>query len=430
MPAEQVEGQPTPPHLIEVGSTGLKRSAGLITEEFLPDLQGDRGRKTYRAMADNEPIIGGAMRAIVEVIGRLPWAFRAPDNATPEEQAATEFVQGCLEDMDDPWDVTLTQIMSMLTYGWSLHEVVFKTREGRNPDPARRSRYADGRLGWRKFAIRGQDTLSAWEFDDRGTLLGMYQQDPATKRGRVFIPLTRALLFRTDETRGNPEGRSLLRNAYRPWYYKTHLEEIEAIGVERDLAGMPVAYAPLAWFTSNDPNLEIVRNAVKHAKRNEVDGLVLPAIFDEDKNRTLTFELLTSGGSRQIDTNAVIGRYNNAIVTSMLMDFLTLGHEGVGSYSLGTAKINMWQLVVESLAQSIANVINQHAVPRLLRLNGWNPERLPELDFGDVSQADLSILGVFLAQMVQAGVIVPDETMENWVRDLAGAPPVIGTGGA
>ena len=32
----------------------------------------------------------------------------------------------------------------------------------------------------------------------------------------------------------------MLRNSYRSWYYKKRLEEFESVGVERDLAGLPM----------------------------------------------------------------------------------------------------------------------------------------------------------------------------------------------
>ena len=58
------------------------------------------------------------------------------------------------------------------------------------------------------------------------------------------IPIDKALLFRTKSRKDNPEGRSILRNAYRSWYFKRRIQEVEGIGIERDLAGLPVMYAP------------------------------------------------------------------------------------------------------------------------------------------------------------------------------------------
>lgn len=412
------------PIVQELGVTGLKQSGGQITEEFLPALRGANGHRVYLEMAENDPLVGGALLAMREVVARLDWKITPPENPTAEEQAQAAFVQECLDDMSESWDVTLSEILSCLQFGWSFHEVVYKVRDGHNADPSHRSHHHDGRIGWRKFAVRSQGTLDKWELDNSGGLRGMWQIDPNTYRGRIFIPIERGLLFRASERKGSPEGRSMLRSAYRPWYYRKRFEEIEAIGVERDLAGMPMAYAPAEWFTESEYSGQLakVRELVVKARRNEVDGGLLPSIFDEHNNQLLKFELLASPGSRQLDTTGIIQRWNTAIATSMLQDFLTLGHEGVGSFALGKAKISLWQLVVESIAKSVQEVVNSHAIPRLMRLNGWMPDRTPTLTYGNVVEEDLTILGDFLVSMVDAGVIVPDPRLEAYVRDLADLP--------
>jgi hypothetical protein len=55
----------------ELGSTGLKRSGmrGSVYEEFLPQLSGERWRKVYREMADNDPVVG-AIRYAIEMLLR------------------------------------------------------------------------------------------------------------------------------------------------------------------------------------------------------------------------------------------------------------------------------------------------------------------------------------------------------------------------
>jgi hypothetical protein len=108
-----------------------------------------------------------------------------------------------------------------------------------------RSKHNDGLIGWQKIPIRAQSTLYGWEFAPDGDVKAFIQEAPPNY-GQTTIPLSRGLLFRTEVTRDNPEGRSLLRNAYRPWYFKKRMEEIEGIGVERDLAGLPVITPPKA----------------------------------------------------------------------------------------------------------------------------------------------------------------------------------------
>ena len=48
-----------PKRFREIGTSGLKRSAGVVLEEFLPQLDGQKGRDTFREMADNDPVLGG-----------------------------------------------------------------------------------------------------------------------------------------------------------------------------------------------------------------------------------------------------------------------------------------------------------------------------------------------------------------------------------
>ena len=106
-----------------------------------------------------------------------------------------------------------------------------------------------------------------------------------------------------------------------------------------------------------------------------------------------------------------------------LSDFIMLGHDNVGSFSLGTSKIDLFTTAIDAWARSIADVFNDHAIPRLLKLNGMDVSRCPQLTYGDIGAVDLSVLGDFIGKLSQAGALVPDERLEDWLRDLAGLPP-------
>lgn len=422
--------------LTEVGRSGLQMSGGIVSEEFLTNLRGVTGRRIFREMADNEPVIGGILLAFFQTIARLEWKFESGKDADSEEDQERDFCQECFDDMEDDWSDTLASIFSMATYGWSLLEIVYKKRDGENNDITRSSRFSDGKIGWRTWAERSQETLFRWESDKNGRLVAMHQTvfgDTAYGQslmgGTFIIPLEKALLFRTTSTRGNPEGRSLLRNAYRPYFFKKRIEEIEAIGIERDLAGLPVAWldpkymSPLA--TSDEKALyATVQNIVTKIKRNEMEGVVYPLVYDERGNKIIDLELMNSGGQRQFDTDKIIGRKSQEIAMSVLADFLMLGHENVGTQSLGSSKIALWMMAVDAMAKAIAGVVNNYAVPRLLKLNGMSTENPPKLVYGAVEKEDLAALGTFLKAMADAGVIVPDRPLEEHIRTLVDLPPI------
>ena len=405
---------------IELGSSGLRRSGGTITEEFLANLQGVKGFKVYREMRDNDPVIGAMLYAIDKVITRLEWHIEGEDERT------TEFVQECLDDMSDSWDATLQNILSMLVYGWSFHEVVYKIRGGMTDDPKTNSRFKDHRIGWRKWPVRAQETLQEWMIDERGGIQGMTQIDPAGG-GLHRIPIEKALLFRTTTNRNNPEGYSLLRNAYRPWFYKRRIEEIEAVGIERDLAGLPMAFVPPEYLMNTaTPEQKAVLNSiteiVQNVKRNEQEGIVFPAAYDEQGNRVFDLTLLSASGARQFDTGAVIQRYDQRVAMSLLSDFLLLGSDRVGSFALGTAKIDLWTLAVDSIAKTIAEVVNQYAIPRLLKLNAMRTDRMPHLTYGQVSSVELTEVADYVSKLVGVGAIMPDPNLEEHLRRLGDLP--------
>lgn len=405
---------------IEIGSSGLRRSGGIINEEFLPNLQGVKGFKVFREMRDNDPVVGAMLYAIDKVITRLEWKIEGDDERTQV------FVQECLDDMSDSWDATLQNILSMLVYGWSFHELVYKIRGGQTNDPRTHSRFTDNRIGWRKWPVRAQETLQEWMLDEKGGIQGMIQMDPSGG-GLHRIPIEKALLFRTTTNRNNPEGFSLIRNAYRPWFYKRRIEEIEAVGIERDLAGLPMAYVPPEYLmnTANPAQkavLQAITDIVQNVKRNEQEGIVFPAAYDENGNRVFDLTLLSASGARQFDTGAVIQRYDQRIAMSLLSDFLLLGSDRVGSFALGTAKVDLWTLAVDSIAKTIAEVVNQFAIPRLLKLNAMRMDKMPQLSYGQVSSVELGEVSDYVSKLVGVGAIMPDPSLEGHLRSLGDLP--------
>jgi phage gp29-like protein len=414
------------PDFAELGTSGLRRAGGWITEEFLTNLRGTRGLRVYREMADNDPVIGAILYAIEKVIVRLEWRVD-PADETPEAIEQKEFIESCLYDMSESWDSTLSSISSMLVYGFSYHEIVYKIRGGESNDGKRNSKHNDGKIGWRKFPIRSQESLNNWLLDNDGGIQGMVQMDPSGG-GMRTIPIDKALLFRTTTNKNNPEGRSLLRNAYRSWWFKRRIEEIEAIGIERDLAGLPVAYMPPEYLSSDANSAQTsVRNTitdiVQNIKRNEQEGVIFPQMFDDNGNRMFELTLLSSGGNRQFDTDKVISRYDQRIAMTVLSDFILLGHERVGSFALGTSKMDLWTMSVDAIANSVAETFNQYAIPRLLKYNGMNPQLAPKLAYGDVASVDLTEIADFVQKLTASGAITPDERLEQYLRDIANLPP-------
>jgi len=413
-------------YLKEIGRTGARRWGGFFYEEFLRELQGRKGVEVYKEMSEADDIVGAVLYAIEMLMRQASWTVR-PGGSTGKDQEAAAFVDSCRHDMQETWTDTISEILSFLTYGWSAHELVYKRRAGRNKDPRLKSKYSDGLIGWQKLPIRAQETLWEWRYDDNDNLLGMIQIPPP-KFEIIEIPIERLLLFKTKSRKGNPEGRSILRNAYRSWYFKKRIQEIEGIGVERDLAGFPVLTAPpeMNIWDEEDPDMAAVRvqaeKIVQNIRRDSMEGMVKPDGWK--------LELLSTGGRRQFDTSAIVERYDTRIAMTALADFVLLGHQQVGSFALSSDKTELFSMAVGAYLDIITEAFNNKAIPALIDLNEEYFKGItgyPKLAHGDIEGADIEKLGTFVRDMTGVGVLTPDDELEKYIREAAGLPKRLDT---
>ena len=411
-------------NLHELGRINQRRYSGIFFEEFLPELRGARGAAVYNEMSDNDSTIGAFMLAYENLIRNCEFDIEAGGNTAKDKEAA-EFVKGCLDDMDTTWQDTLSEILSFIIYGWSYHEIVYKRRMGKKHD-ANTSKFDDGLIGWKRLPIRSQESLKEWVYKEHtDDLLGMNQWIMTdTDSNEVVIPLEKALHFMTKSRKRNPEGRSILRSSYRNWYFKKRFEELEGIGAERDLAGYPYLQAPKGyeelWNTDNPDMVRALANAeamITGIRRDTKEGLVLPPEWE--------FQLVSTGSKRQFDVGAIIERKNKEIAMSVMADFILMGHESVGSFALADNKTKMFSLAVGAYLDVICEVFNKQAIPRLIDVNGEHFKGItdyPYMKHGDIEDANLDKIGTFIQQMVGAGVLTPDDELEDYVRKIANLP--------
>src|SRR3954454_18262309 len=113
----------------ELGVTGLKRTSGYIDEEFLPALRGRKAVRVYREMSCNDSMVGALLFTIDKLVREVDWKVVRADQST-EQVNAQEFLKSCKDDMSHSWDDFIGEVLSMMIYGWSWHEIVYKRRIG------------------------------------------------------------------------------------------------------------------------------------------------------------------------------------------------------------------------------------------------------------------------------------------------------------
>jgi hypothetical protein len=438
--------QPNPPFVRgmgfkDIGSSGLRQFGGYVREEFLPQLQGREAARVYREMSDNSATIGAMLFAIVQSMRKIDWRTE-PASDKPDALAEAEFADSLRMDMSHTWDEFIAESLSMLPYGFAPHEIVYKRRLGPKKEGTNSptSKYSDGRVGWRRLPIRGQDTVIKWYFDPNGTITGLQQQP--WNGGLIDIPIEKLLLFRPTTHKNNPEGRSILRNSYRAYYMQTRLEDQEAVLFER-LAGLPVMKVPLDLLTaaggsSDDPETGVAITALNEYKKivtnvriDEQMGIIIPSDTFEAPDGTLSnvpmysFDLISPKGRINVNADVSIERYKLDQLMSVLADFISVGHAQRGTQSLALSKVDMFFQAIEGWLTSEANIINRYGLTRIWDLNNINYDLMPAFVPELAQRIDLDSLGNYVLHLAQAGAAwFPDEDLENWLRDAAGMPDV------
>lgn len=414
--------------IAEVGVTGLPITGGFIWNEFLAKLQGQGGSRIYREMSDNDPVIGAILYAIGMLVRSVDFKIQPADDSSEAIQWADR-VQGALfDDMEHTWPEFMSEVMSMLPFGYAIHEVVWKLCRGDNDDEALQSAYSDGLLMPRKLAPRAQETIWRWIDNEKGDVIGVEQMDP-TKGVNFLIPLDRCLLFRTASLKNNPEGRSILRPAYIPYLRKKVIEDAEGRAALRS-AGVVVLEVPEPYFDpTEDPLIQQMmvtyRAMVKALAADRQGGVLLPSTVDEHGNKAFDVRFVTAGTTQTMDMGNIIDRLDKRIAMTVLADFIMLGQNksGGGSYALSTDKTDLFARAIETFLGGIVAVVNRKLITKMWKLNQLDRKWMPKLAHGDVQVPDLASLGAFIQQVAGAGAeLFPNEELTDALKRAAKMP--------
>jgi hypothetical protein len=344
---------------------------------------------------------------------------------------ASDFLEQCMEDMTRPWKEVVSEVLSMIQYGHAPMELTYKLRQGDVEEPYKDSKFDDGYVGWQSIALRSQDTILKWEFFENGEIKGLWQLAPPFYK-LTYIPWEKFLLFRTDYSKNNPEGKSILRAAFRPWMYKKHLEEIEAIGAERGVSGIPIAWVPanIAAPDSADTAavnaLQAYKDLVKNIRRDSQEGIVFPLMYNDKGDKMFDLTLLTTAGSETGKIGEMIERKSREILQVCLAEFIMLGAGKTGSFALSQTKVDLFLQAIGAYLDLIEEVFNTNAVPRLFELNPqFKCDELPKIRHADIKDMDLNNMGNYVAKLIGAGAIQPDDELSNYLRQAAGLPEAL-----
>ena len=384
----------------ELGDIGLNQTGwGEVGDEFLREWQGAGEKaKRVREMLYNSPVIGALRLAVEMPVRDIAWQF-VSDLGDDDPRLA--LVNDSWNALTHSWNDHISDVLDFLWYGWSMFTITYQ-QDG-------------GRLLWSKFRPLAHDTLMKWQFSPDGGMAGIQQwphlwPDP--------IPIERMVVYRFRRKRGNPEGESILRPAWSSWFYAKNIQHIEAIGIERNLAGLPVVTMPenADVAESDDLNTDVgrARSITRGVRNDEQSGVVLPFGWK--------FELAASTAAGKVnDTDTVINRYDKRMLMAALSQFLMLGMENTGALATFEGSNDFFTLTLNAVADTIAETFTKFAVERLLALNGLDPTGV-RLEHSPAGNVRPEMLADALSKISAAGLLTWTAADEVMLRSVFRLP--------
>jgi hypothetical protein len=419
----------------EFGYSGLRVYAKQILEERQKLFQWPNILKVVDELA-NDPTISTAFNVYTMMANGVEWCVEPPEDADETEKARAEFVESCMNDMEGSWKEFITEVITYLRYGFQITEKVYRRRLKKNG-----SKFNDGKIGLRKLSPRSQDTIYRWYYSDDGrdlqaigqSLWNLEQpqryQQLTNEDGVLRIDRNKILIFSADSTKGNPQGRSLLKAVFLPYKQMSLLKDQLMLGISKDLQGIPCIGVPPALLDPQATDekkaaaqqfIDMANNLVKGTQ----SGIVYPLMNDENGHPTIDIKLLEAKYGKSFDIPKVIEALQTDILTALSVDVVKLGSAGQGSYSLASSKENLLAMAVEYRLKEIRSVLNSDLMRSLYELNGWDTDRMATFEFKDIVSVDWDELGKLVQRTKSVGILPRTHAVVNKVLEAMGVEEI------
>lgn len=400
----------------ELGNSGIPMFNGVSNEELKRELNHPNSIKTYKLM-EYHPAINAPLNLYSSMVAKARYRFVPPKDATEEEKNQTQIVESMFSDMEHSLEDFISEAMTCTTYGWAVHEKVYRKRTF-----ASGSLYNDGLIGIRKLPLRAQESIEKFIFDESGNDILAVKQclanayDPygrfSYRKGTdVTIPRSKFMLFNLGRTRGNPYGTSPLKFVFSAWKYLQAIEELEANSVVKDINGLPVLRIPAQYMSADaSPEQKAIyanfQSIMRNIQQGSQSSMILPSTMDvESRSALFQIELLSQDGKKNFDLNSVKEYYRTMIFTGLGADVLLLGSTQAGSFALGSLKNSLTATTAESFIKRIIQVVNDDLLRQIYELNSWNPARRCRFDYEDMEEIDLETLSKAYQRMGATGFL-------------------------
>ncbi|HNV18276.1 MAG TPA: hypothetical protein PKJ52_01385 [Rectinema sp.] len=390
------------PNVNELGSSEPSPYTAFFRNEYNRDLQGLQGLRKYDVMRKSDGVVAGQLLAIKTPVMAGRW-FIKPGKKDKKNERIADFVWSCLtEYMSISWTQVLEESMLSADFGIWVWQKVWEIRKIGGKEM----------VVLKKLAPRHPMDIKKINYDKHGgpesiVFFSKKNKDDAAVE-EIKADIDDLLVISLHREAGNLLGVSILRPMYKHWYFKDQLYKIDAIQKERHGIGIPVIKLPPNFDPVKDVNE--ANQLGRNLRANERAHIVLPP------NWVIEFAKLEGN---PVDCIKSIQHHNDMIRESMLAAFT--GSERVAKEE----DLSLFLKATRFIAQSVCDAFNLYLIPDIVKYNFDGIIENPKLSVRQIGeQADMRTFSYALRNMIGAGVIRPDDVLEDYVRELMDLPEV------
>ena len=319
-----------------------------------------RGNGIYRKMLDDDQIEAALSVMHAAIVGRK-WAFEVEDPDTQQE-IADVLTHNLLHSMKGTLRDVVLAMLTARVEGFAMLEQAFATFQ------------MDGKTWWGLDEIKLRPPESFYfEVDFYGNITKLLQEQMENTREELDITRFIHYVHRPDLDRHY--GRSALLGAYPHYFAKKELYKYWSIFAERLGGGFMVGNTETELSQTQMDNFQKVLKNIQTAT-----AIIAPKgieIKSEVPNDPGTFE------------NAIMSR-NNAIIRTLLVPTLLGFSEETGSGSEARSRVQaqVWHLILDQIAESIADALNEQVFRQVVWWNFGDGVQPPLFKFESLTQEE------------------------------------------
>jgi hypothetical protein len=416
----------TAPRFGARGISGTQLNGGALSVESNPELTGLNWVQAAEEMLRTDPIVRRSWHMLRQTLLSASWRWEPGIEGDLMAEELARYANECWGldgysgQMESSWEEQLSYLFEFVPVGYRYAEEIYKV----GPDSS-----GEVKVWLSHYADREPSAHSRWLSRDDQHLDGVLQNMVGSGKTPEPIPANKLILLTLNRTGSNFEGVGMLRPVWWWWQTKQRVSNLMCVGLDRWAAPTPKvvvdrAVAEQIGLTDGDIDAMI----------DDAEAQAQAFISAEQsylvENAAIKFDTYAAQPSMYADGPInIITKCDSQIAAAFLAQFADLGNTETGARSVGEIHLSIFRRAAINLCDLVAaqvSGVDRRGGGTIGRLIRWNygavdPSKLPRLTHTGLDTDDLAESLAMLPNLVQSGLITPDDELERVIRAKLGA---------